>query len=301
MELCPKYIDILEGYINCTGKLNRKKCWNCILKWQELKLIYEDKSPNLSRSIKSNFYMLFYKLRYYLVKIYIALLNRSAINIVASPLMKKYVTVKTKNKQILVKKITPINRSKAESDLELEEHFLKRLDDYDKLILYIIPRSEGGSKGYPFVKNLIPKLPNNYGILIVGVELEELKKFRNVINIGKIRTKELEYLYRKADLTIVPSIYTEAFGRVVIESIINDTPVIISPQCGASYIFKNKEYVIVLQLKEDLWATKIKDMIEKPRSIPQEDLRKIENMFSPKNCAEEVISLLKKLKKREEK
>ena len=130
------------------------------------------------------------------------------------------------------------------------------------------------------------------------MELENLKKFSNVINIGRIKTKELNYLYRKANLTIVPSIYTEGFGRIIIESLLNNTPVVMSPQCGASYLFDNKDYAVVLQLKENLWAKKIYDMIEKPSNIPKKDLKEIEYMFSPKNCAEEIFNLLNKLKKK---
>jgi len=117
-----------------------------------------------------------------------------------------------------------------------------------------------------------------------------------VVNIGRIPTSNLYYLYEKADLTIIPSIYTEAFGRVLLESIINKTPVILSPQTGANFLFKNKSFVKILPLKSELWLKGIETILKNPVKILEDDVKLIENMFSPQNCAKDIMNLIKRIK-----
>ncbi|KKM89483.1 hypothetical protein LCGC14_1248240 [marine sediment metagenome] len=47
-----------------------------------------------------------------------------------------------------------------------------------------------------------------------------------VINFGPVTSDVLDRLYQSSKITSVPSFFTEAFGRVIIESIVNGTPVI---------------------------------------------------------------------------
>ena len=218
------------------------------------------------------------------------------VNVVASPLMKELVVKRIKSKRIVIRKITPIDSSKIKiSNTLFSKGFIEQIDKSKKVILYVIPRNEGGSKGYPFVKLLLNKLSMDYLVLVVGTLLDGLKKYPNVINLGKLPMDNLYYLYQNANLTIVPSIYTEAFGRVILESLINKTPVITSRQCGANYLFKKKNYVKILALNVNLWLKEIEDFFKKPIEIPEEDIKKIENMFSPKECANQIIELINKL------
>ena len=169
------------------------------------------------------------------------------------------------------------------------------MEKSDKILLFVIPRNEGGSKGYPFIKLLLNKLPEDYLMLVVGTIIEGLKDYPNVINIGKIPTNNLYYLYKKANLTLVPSIYTEAFGRVILESLINKTPIFASPQCGANYLFKNKDYVRILPLKVKLWLEESETFFREPIIIPEDEIKRIVSMFTPKVCADQMIKLIKKL------
>jgi len=66
-----------------------------------------------------------------------------------------------------------------------------------------------------------------------------------VMFTGIVRGKEVDRLYRMADLYVMPSV-SEPFGITPLESIINGTPVIISNQSGVSEILKNA-------LKVDFW------------------------------------------------
>ena len=54
----------------------------------------------------------------------------------------------------------------------------------------------------------------------------------NVLYVGRIENKELSRYYNAADLVVVPSIYEEGFGRVILEALSCGTPVIASNKGG---------------------------------------------------------------------
>jgi len=296
MMLCPKFVDIIDGFHNCSESITRKKCWKCINRWRTLRVVLLDKQIGFEHSLKSQLHTIYYKLFYYITKIQLYLMKKAYVNVVASPLMKDLALKRIKSKRISVRKITPIDKTGIyASNDAISKKILEQMEKSKKIILFVIPRNEGGSKGYPFVRLLLDKLPKDYLMLVVGTILDGLKKYPNVINLGKIPINNLNYIYQKANITIVPSVYTEAFGRVILESIINKTPVISSLQCGANYLFKKKSYLKSLPLKVDLWLKEIEDFFKKPVEIPEEDIKKMEKMFSPKECANEIIELINKL------
>ena len=296
MGFCPKDIDT-KGFKNCAIALTRKECWECINRWRTLRIFLEDKPKGSDKTLISSFYTIYYKIQYFLTKLYLYLMKYAYVNVVASPLMKELVKKRIKNNRILIRNITPIDKSNINiaSD-KLDKEIIDRIKNSNKIILFVIPRNEGGSKGFPFVKMLLKKFPKDYLIIVVGTIIDELLQHQNVININKIPINNLYYLYQKANLTIMPSIYTEAFGRVVLESIINKTPIIVSPQTGANYLFRNKKYVKILPLKVSLWVKEIKNFLEEPIIIPDDDIRQIEKRFSPIECTNELINLMSNLK-----
>ncbi|MBD3338487.1 MAG: glycosyltransferase [Candidatus Lokiarchaeota archaeon] len=293
MGLCPKNIDIISAYNNCIKPINRSICWECINRWRTLRILLKDKPKGWNYSLSAAFYTLHYKISYFLTKIYLRLINRNYVNVVASPLMKYIVKIKSESTRTIVKKITPIRVNDIEKfKNRYIGEFIRKLDKYKKIILFVLPRNEGGSKGYPFVKKLIEQISSNYLFIIVGTKIYELEKFKNTINIEKVPSSIMDYLYIKSDLTIVPSIYTEAFGRVIIESLLNRTPVLTSPQCGANYLFKNKSYVKSLPLRIDLWIKNIKKLLSDPPKIAENEIKNLKKMFSPHSCAEDLKKLI---------
>jgi glycosyltransferase involved in cell wall biosynthesis len=208
----------------------------------------------------------------------------------------KMLILRRNNKiRVLLGDITPIDDSNLYTATNmLDANHIDKLKMFNKKVLYIIPRNEAGSKGYPFVNAILKKIPDDILVIIVGTKLINLQKSSNIVNIERISTSNLYYLYKNVNITIVPSIYTEAFGRVIIESIINKTPVIISPQCGARFLFEKKEYVKILPLKVDLWLKEINEFLRDPVIIPEEDIKWLENKFSAKNCTRTILNLVKK-------
>jgi glycosyltransferase involved in cell wall biosynthesis len=56
--------------------------------------------------------------------------------------------------------------------------------------------------------------------------------FRSVFYAGKVKIRKLVQYYNAADIFIVPSIYEEGFGRVILEALSCGTPVIASNKGG---------------------------------------------------------------------
>jgi len=58
--------------------------------------------------------------------------------------------------------------------------------------------------------------------------LEAARRLPNLHYAGLVQNTDLPALYRAADLTLVPSLYPEGFGRVICESLACGTPVVAS-------------------------------------------------------------------------
>ena len=107
--------------------------------------------------------------------------------------------------------------------------------------------------------------------------------------------KQLDELFQNSKITLVPTFCTEAFGRVIIESIINNTPVISSPNCGANSFFKNKDYLAVVPLKNSLWINKINEFIENPPEITINDINSLYKQFSLSKSKRDFSDLIKSM------
>lgn len=70
--------------------------------------------------------------------------------------------------------------------------------------------------------------------LLEGYILKQIKNLKNVSFAGKIDQDNLQIYYSGADCLIVPSISEEGFGRVIIESLACQTPVVASKRGAIS-------------------------------------------------------------------
>jgi glycosyltransferase involved in cell wall biosynthesis len=52
------------------------------------------------------------------------------------------------------------------------------------------------------------------------------KKYKNIIYVGRLSSEELVPYFSAANITIIPSVHEEGFGRVILESLACGTPVI---------------------------------------------------------------------------
>lgn len=110
----------------------------------------------------------------------------------------------------------------------------------------------------------------------------------NVLYIGKVKIKELVSYYNAADLVIVPSIYEEGFGRVILEALSCGTPVIASNRGGIPEALDSSVGMLI-EPKVDEIRRAIESLYKHPETLAT--LRRAcrlyaENNFSENNAKE---------------
>ena len=83
--------------------------------------------------------------------------------------------------------------------------------------------------------------------IIEKIEANNLRD--RVILLGKVSDEELPDLYRSADVFVLPSIYGESFGIVVLEAMASGLPVVASAVGGVKELIKNRENGLLLDNK----------------------------------------------------
>jgi glycosyltransferase involved in cell wall biosynthesis len=285
--ICPKFVDIFNYGNSCPGLESKKICYNCINHWRTLRVLLGNRTKGWQNSLRSTYSTIGYKLLYFTCRMQLYLFNKASVNLVASNLMKSILSNKIRSEKIKVLNITPMEKKEIPSSINKKNQ-----------LLFLIPSYDSAHKGLSFVLNLSKYIPNNYKIIIVGAILasNKIRAFQqNIKNYGFTTGKQLENLFQSSKITLVPSFYTEAFGRIIIESILNKTPVISSPNCGANSFIENKDYLAKVPLKIPLWIHKINEFIENPPLISNNDINLLYDQFSINKSKLEFSDLIKSL------
>lgn len=285
-DVCPKQIDIIKYGIACIGLESREICYKCIDFWRSLRVLIKNKPHGWQHTILAITSNIIYKLRFFSIKLNLKLLNKADRVVVASELMKNILSNSIDRNKLKIINITPIKKSFSTDSIR------------KKQILFVIPSNEASHKGLDFISRLSELIPIDYKILIVGgkLPLSELNiSSSKIINYGHVSKNELDSIYQQSKITLVPTFCTEAFGRVIIESISNNTPVISSPNCGANSFFNNKDYLAIVPLKISLWINKINEFIEKPPEITISDTNSLYKQFSLSKSKRDFSDLIKSI------
>ncbi len=117
---------------------------------------------------------------------------------------------------------------------------------------------------------------------------------KNFIFCGFLRGKELDEVYRAADIFVMPSV-SEPFGLVPLEAMLSEVPVLVSKESGVSEILSNA-------LKSHFWD--VDDMTDKVVSVlrqkklkshlQQNGMKEVRGIHW-KNAADSLISLYNSL------
>ena len=126
-----------------------------------------------------------------------------------------------------------------------------------KIVLYVgrLTLQKGPDYFLRAAKRVLSENPKTFFIIAGSGDMErqmlrlaaELGIAEKVFFSGFVRGGDLERLYHAADLFVLPSV-SEPFGITTLESLIADTPVLVSKQSGVSE-------VITHALKVDFWDT----------------------------------------------
>ena len=286
--ICPKYVDIIAYGEACKGLKSRRACFDCIDYWRTLRVIIGNRPKGWQYGFKAKISNLGYKIRYLTCKINIYLFNRATVNLVATELMKSFLSTQINSDKLKIVNITPIKERK------FKDNIIKK----KKQLLFIVPRYEASHKGLDFILRLSNNLPEGYTIVVVGSLLGKgkIKEAESkIINIGPVSGNKLNELYQNSEITLVPSFFNEAFGRVIIESISNGTPVISSPNCGANAYFKNKSFLKIIQINMQLWINAIEKMSNEPYQITKNEISSIRKQFSIEKSVSDFKILIQSL------
>ena len=108
----------------------------------------------------------------------------------------------------------------------------------------------------------------------------------NIIYVGKVENKELRVHYNVADVVVVPSLYEEGFGRVILEALSCGTPVVASNRGGIPEALDDSVGILVEPEVDEITQT-IESLYEHPKKLT--NLRRncrvyAENRFSEGNA-----------------
>lgn len=147
-------------------------------------------------------------------------------------------------------------------------------------------------KGIGLLLNAIPKILDsypNYKFVFAGqgfmdIQIKELsKQYKQIIMLGQQKHEDLKNYYQKSKLTVVPSLWPEPFGRVVIESLSASTPVVVTNRGALPEIISDRKWGYVAEATEDELVKAIKKAIknnEKLQKNISKDFSAIKKKYS---------------------
>lgn len=144
--------------------------------------------------------------------------------------------------------ISHLSRKEAKKSLGL---------DYEKVALFVGDLTE--AKGAHLLPKLARKMPNVNFVVVGDGPLSGLFEERpnNLHYRGHVPHEEVKHYFRAADILLVPSLWHEPFGRVVVEGQINSTPVVASKTGGILELVGDGKTGLLTE------PGKLKDLVEK--------------------------------------
>jgi glycosyltransferase involved in cell wall biosynthesis len=140
---------------------------------------------------------------------------------------------------------------------------------------YITAINPSGIKGFPIITGLAGSFPKvKFAVVITwsttNAELAELKSIENIV----IRKPEedVDEIYRQTKVFLMPSLWGEAFGQVVIEAMLRGIPVIASNVGGLPEAKQGLDYILpVNPIREYISEKELLMSVHRP-VLPEQDL-----------------------------
>jgi Glycosyltransferase len=115
----------------------------------------------------------------------------------------------------------------------------RKYENHDKLVVgYVGPYDH--KKGFYRLAKIAESMPDVtfrfYGDVVDSLVFQK----PNVENYGIVSSASLQQAYRDMDVLVVPSLWHETFGFVVLEALLQGTPCIVSNSVGAKDLLINK-------------------------------------------------------------
>lgn len=123
------------------------------------------------------------------------------------------------------------------------------------------------------------------------------EKLKNVRFVGKVPFEEISNFYAVSDIVVVPSIWQEPFGRVVLEAMAMGKPVVASNVGGIPDFLTNENGFLVEPLNDEMWIKCLNILIsdKKLREKMGKKGKKLSKNFDTKVIAKKIINLYKEV------
>lgn len=156
------------------------------------------------------------------------------------------------------------------------------------------------SKGIELILESFSNLPeSSWKLLIAGTVdekyLKHLNKINNSIQIEYLGYMDSSKFFEMIDVLIVPSLWNEPFGRVVLESILHKKPVIASNMGGIPELLtNNKQFIFTPKVNE--LTTLIEKIILKSSFLDEFKFEKTYlEKFTIKNIVQQYLEVFNKI------
>lgn len=140
---------------------------------------------------------------------------------------------------------------------------IKNFDSNKLRLTYLGPNKK--YKGFDIligaINNINKKYKNMIELNLYGDE-NRFEIDKNIKSNGKYSYRELEDIFNNSDLLIVPSIWYETFGFIVLEAMSYGVPVLVSNKVGAKDLIKNSNNGIIVDLVNESLESSIIKIIE---------------------------------------
>jgi glycosyltransferase involved in cell wall biosynthesis len=160
--------------------------------------------------------------------------------------------------------------------LETIPHFYDTKFEFDRTsisnpvrLLYVGKLTK--KKGVQLLPTALKRASFDFELLIAGVgsQRESLERefskaglIDQVTFLGYVEHDELPSIYAKSDIFLYPGLWSEPFGRVILESMASDTPVVASDVGSMDWILQDAGVVIPVDKYENRLAAELETLIE---------------------------------------
>lgn len=131
------------------------------------------------------------------------------------------------------------------------------------------------------------------GFLRQKLQNKAKKLSKNIHLLGRISHEKLLIQLSRSRLTVIPSVWPEPFGRLVVESLFVQTPVVVTEQTGAAEFVKEKKWGTVTEASAESLENGIRFVLKNNEKLVQQitkDKKDIENIFT-----KQAINLYEKI------
>ncbi|MDU1055303.1 glycosyltransferase [Clostridium baratii] len=177
---------------------------------------------------------------------------------------------------------------------------IKNFDNEELKILFL--GSVEKYKGLPMLIESLKEIKGKFTLDVYGNKSKiDTSELNNRIKFnGKYNNNNLKDIIKKYDLLVVPSIWYETFGFILLEGLSNAIPIITSNTVGSSYLIHNDKTGYVINPNKNEFVKKINYLIKNKNKLKEFNKNICEEKFyfSMEQHSEKILKLYKKLLKK---